>query len=94
MVLNDEATITDTAPALVPDDSRYSGFIREWRDEGRGFGKIYARLPETQKGENFFFHMSSVSNARALAKGVKVHFDIAPIRNGKHRRAVNVEVVG
>jgi cold shock CspA family protein len=86
--------MTESVEAPIPAGSRCNGYIREWRDEGRGFGKIYARQPEAQKGESFFFHMSSVSNPRALAKGVKVQFDISPIQDGKHRRAVNVEVVG
>ena len=73
---------------------RHRGYVREWRDEGRGFGKIYGRLDAAERGENFFFHMSSVKNPRALAKGVKVSFDISPVQSGTHRRAVNVEVVG
>lgn len=94
MVLNDEATTTETTAGQMPSDSRHYGFIREWHAGGKGFGKIYARLPEAEKGEFFFFHVSSVKNVWALAKGVKVRFDIAAIQSGKHRRAVNVEVVG
>ncbi len=92
--MTEEAATTDAVPIQKVADARQSGFIREWRDEGRGFGKIYSRMSEAQQGECFFFHMSSVTNVRALAKGVAVRFDIAPIQSGKHRRAVNVEVVG
>ncbi len=92
--MNEEQSHGETKQTPRGEVMRHSGYVREWHDEGRAFGKIYGRLEGAEKGENFFFHMSSVHNPRALAKGVKVRFDISPVQSGTHRRAVNVEVVG
>ena len=81
--------VTTTQKTATAD--RLIGFIEDWSFH-RGCGK----LRQEGGAEVFFCHFKSVYPKVAIARGVKVSFEVSPIvePGKKHRRAVNVTVIG
>jgi hypothetical protein len=72
---------------------RHQGYVVHWNRQRR-CGQVRGEVDGVR--EVLFFHISSVDQPDAVAQGVTVTFEVSPIHQPqhKHRRAVNVEVLG